>query len=69
MTGALDGIKIVDLTAMITGVDNVYSSGAAEANHLGHATMHLLTFPVVAAILWVPAALILFVLRLVSKRS
>ena len=53
--------------APLTGVDNIFSAAEAEASHLGHAAIHLGTWPIVSVILWLPASLILLVTRRVSK--
>jgi hypothetical protein len=53
--------------ALLTGVDNIFSPAAADANHLWHAIVHLATFPIVSIVLWLPASLILLAARLVLR--
>ena len=55
------------LTALLAGVDNIYSAAGPDAGQLGHAVMHLATWPVVSAILWLPAAAILLIARRISR--
>lgn len=55
--------------APLTGVDNIFSPAGPEGGHLGHALMHLLSWPIVSAVLWVPAAVILWIARRVAKAA
>lgn len=57
------------LTAPLTGVDNIFSVAAAGAGQVGHATSHLVTWPVFTVILWLPASVILWVTRRVLKQG
>jgi hypothetical protein len=53
--------------ALLTGVDNIFSAAGPEAGHLGHAVVHLVSWPFVSVILWAPATVVLLIARRVSK--
>ena len=56
--------------AAVSGIDNIFSSPEMSVadSYWIHAGLHLAGVPVVAAILWIPAAFIMFVTKRIVKK-